>query len=79
VTASIHNLLKLSYEENDFNTQNFLQWYVDEQREEEAVIRTILDRIKVIGQGGQSLYYIDKEVEKINLAVVAAEAAEGGE
>ncbi len=79
VTASIHNLLKLSYEENDFNTQNFLQWYVDEQREEEAVIRTILDRIKVIGEGGQSLYYIDKEVEKINLAVVAAEAAEGGE
>ena len=79
MTASIHNLLKLSYEENDFNTQNFLQWYVDEQREEEAVIRTILDRIKVIGQGGQSLYYIDKEVEKINLAVVAAEAAEGGE
>ena len=43
------------------------------------MIRTILDRIKVIGQGGQSLYYIDKEVEKINLAVVAAEAAEGGE
>ncbi len=78
VTASIHNLLKLSFEENDFNTQNFLQWYVDEQREEEAVIRTILDRIKVIGQGGQSLYYIDKEVEKINQTVIAAEAAEGG-
>jgi len=79
VTSSIHALLKLSIELNDYNTQSFLKWYVDEQREEEAVIRTILDRIKVIGEGGQSLYYIDKEVEKINMQVVAAEAAEGGE
>jgi ferritin len=76
VTASIHNMLKLAIEENDYNTQHFLQWYVDEQREEEAVIRTILDRIKVIGEGGQSLYYIDKEVEKINMQVIASETAE---
>ena len=79
VTLSIHNLLKLAQDEKDYNTQHFLQWYVDEQREEEAVIRTIMDRIKVIGEGGQSLYYIDKEVEKINLQVVAAEAMEKGE
>ncbi len=76
VTQSIHNLLALAQSENDFNTQQFLQWYVDEQREEEAVIRTILDRIKIIGEGGQSLYYIDKEVEKINIQVMAAEAAQ---
>lgn len=79
VTQSIHNLLLLAQQENDYNTQQFLQWYVDEQREEEAVIRTILDRIKIIGQGGASLYYIDKEVEKINQEVIAAEAAGGGE
>jgi ferritin len=78
VTQSIHNLLLLAQQENDYNTQQFLQWYVDEQREEEAVIRTILDRIKIIGQGGASLYYIDKEVEKINQEVIAEEAA-GGE
>jgi ferritin len=76
VTMSIHNLVKLAVSENDYNTQQFLQWYVDEQREEEAVIRTILDRIKIIGEGGQSLYYIDKEVDKINTEVIAAEAAE---
>ena len=79
VTQSIHNLLLLAQQENDYNTQQFLQWYVDEQREEEAVIRNILDRIKIIGQGGASLYYIDKEVEKINQEVIAAEAAGGGE
>ena len=76
VTLAIHQLLKLSIEEGDYNTQNFLKWYVDEQREEEAVIRTILDRIKVIGDGGQSLYYIDKEVDKINMDVLASEAQE---
>lgn len=76
VTVAIHNLLKLAIEEGDFNTQHFLQWYVDEQREEEAVIRSVLDRIKIIGEGGQSLYYIDKEVEKINMQVLAAESTE---
>lgn len=66
VTASINRLVDLSLEENDHSTHNFLQWYVEEQREEENLIRTILDKIKLIGDGSQSLYYIDKEVEEIN-------------
>lgn len=77
VTTAIHEIVRVSTDENDFNTLNFMQWYVAEQREEEAVIRDILDKIKVIGQGGQSLYYIDKEVEKLNAAITAAETAEG--
>lgn len=74
VTTSIHNLVALSYEEKDHTTINFLQWYIEEQREEENLMRSILDRIKLIGDGPQSLYYIDNEIEKIN----AAEAAAGG-
>lgn len=77
VTAAINDLITLSNEENDHSTNVFLQWYVNEQREEEALMRSILDRIKLIGNGGQSLYFIDLEVEKINAAAVAAEAAEG--
>ena len=77
VTSSIHNLVAISVEEKDHTTHNFLQWYIEEQREEEALMRTILDRIKLIGDGPQSLYYIDKEIEKINSAQEAAEAAEG--
>lgn len=72
VTAAIDKLVKLSYEENDNTTLNFLQWYVEEQREEEALMRTILDKIKLIGDGPHSLYYIDQEIEKVN-----ARAAEG--
>ncbi|MDX1684547.1 MAG: ferritin [Saprospiraceae bacterium] len=69
VTSAINSLVDLALEENDHSTHNFLQWYVEEQREEENLIRSILDKIKLIGQGEQALYYIDKEVEEINLAI----------
>lgn len=75
VTNSIHKLVDLCYKENDYTTLHFLQWYIDEQKEEEALMRGILDRIKLIGDGPQSLYYIDKEIEKINKIEEAAEAA----
>ncbi|MBK8557566.1 MAG: ferritin [Lewinellaceae bacterium] len=79
VTKSIHELIGLANAENDFSTNHFLQWYVAEQREEEALMRSILDRIKLIGDGPMQLYYIDKEVEAINQAEAAAEAAGGAE
>ena len=66
VTQSIHKLVDLALETNDHATHNFLQWYVEEQREEETLIRTILDKINLIGDGPMSGYYIDKEVEAIN-------------
>jgi ferritin len=78
VTQSINQLLTLADKEKDFSTQSFLQWYVTEQREEEALIRNVLDRIRLIGDGAQSLYYIDKELEAINKATAAAEAAGDG-
>jgi len=44
---------------------DFLRFFVDEQREEEVQFKRIIDKIKLIGKGAQSLYYIDKEFEKI--------------
>ena len=77
VTSAIYELLSISTKENDHSTTLFLQWYVAEQREEEAQIRTILDKIKLIGTGGQSLYFIDQEVQNINAQRGQEEA--GGE
>lgn len=77
VTKSINGLIDLATKENDFSTQTFLQWYVNEQREEEAMMRNVLDRINLIGEGPQSLYFIDKEIEAINKQAAAAEAAAG--
>jgi ferritin len=73
VTRSISHLMNLAQEENDHASISFLQWYIDEQREEENLMRSILDKIRLIGSGPQSLYYIDKEVEAINAAELEAE------
>lgn len=75
VTNSINQIVTLANAENDHATHLFLQWYVGEQQEEEALMRTILDKIKLIGEGPQSLYYIDKEIDKINNAALLAESA----
>jgi len=75
VTSAINQLVDLANAENDHSTHNFLQWYVMEQREEEALIRNILDKLKLIGDGPQSLYFIDKEITGIN----AQTDSEGGD
>lgn len=74
ITAAIYDLLSLCAELKDHATNNFLQWYVTEQREEESLVRGILDKIRLIGDGGQSLYYIDKEIELVNAQRAASEA-----
>ena len=73
VTRSINSLVELAREENDFASQYFLQWYVDEQMEEEALMRAILGKIKLIGDSPQSLYYIDKEIDAVNQQELKAE------
>lgn len=76
VTKSINDIVELAIKESDHATYAFLQWYVTEQREEESLMRTILDKINLIGEGPQCLYFIDKEIEAINQAQIAAEKAE---
>lgn len=66
VTQAINRIVELATRENDHGTYNFLQWFVEEQREEEALMRSIIDKIKLIGEGPQSLYFIDREVNDIN-------------
>lgn len=77
VTQAIHKLLHLALDEQDYTTQHFLQWYVEEQKEEETLMRTILDKIKLIGDGPQALYYIDKELSVINDQIADADGENG--
>ncbi len=76
VTKSINTIVDLAIKENDHATHNFLQWYVNEQREEETLMRSILDKINLIGDGPQSLYFIDKEIQSVNAQQAKAAAAE---
>ncbi len=65
VSASINDLVHISLEEKDYATHNFLQWYVAEQIEEEALARTILDKINLIGDDKGGLYLFDRDVQQI--------------
>jgi len=60
VTDSINEIVALTFEEKDFNTHSFLQWFVNEQVEEEASVRTILDKVRLVGK--ENLYQFDKDI-----------------
>jgi ferritin len=60
VTASINEIVGLTLEEKDFNTQNFLQWFVMEQVEEEASVRSILDKVRLVGKN--NMYEFDRDI-----------------
>lgn len=76
VSKSINELVHVSLEEKDYATHNFLQWYVAEQIEEEALARTILDKINLIGNDKGGLYLFDRDVQMINVESAASGAAE---
>ncbi len=75
VSKSIHAIVELAQQENDHVVDEFLRWFVAEQKEEEVLFMRVMDKIKLIGEGGQSLYYIDKELNALNAAALAAAAA----
>ncbi len=62
VTGLINNLADLAEAEKHRPTMNFLQWFIDEQVEEEASFNEILDKFKIIGESGPALYHLDQEL-----------------
>ncbi|MEY4110636.1 MAG: hypothetical protein RLZZ46_991 [Bacteroidota bacterium] len=62
VSSEINNLVDVCLREKDYTTHNFLQWYVSEQIEEEALARTILDKLKMIGTDAGGLYFFDRDL-----------------
>ena len=53
--------MDICLKEKDYTTHNFLQWYVSEQIEEEALARKVMDKLKLIGddKGGHYLFNRD--------------------
>lgn len=75
VTADINSLVDATLKEKDYTTHNFLQWYVSEQIEEEALARQIVDKLKLIGDDKGGLYFFDRDLEAMASAVAQKEAA----
>lgn len=62
ITASINELYFTAVSEKDYTTGNFLQWFINEQLEEENQANTILDKMKLAGNDKSGLFLIDKEL-----------------
>lgn len=62
ITKHINELTDLAIEERDHSTRTFLQWYVDEQVEEEAVAKEIVQKFNLIDDSKSGLYMLDQEL-----------------
>lgn len=68
-TESIHQIVKLSHHEEDWATWNFLQWFVQEQVEEETLALNLLDKIKIAGgakAADEALLELNKELGRMS-------------
>ena len=64
-TSQIYKIVKMSFQEEDWITWNFLQWFVKEQNEEETLILDMLDKLRISGEPKDSdemLYVIDRDL-----------------
>jgi len=67
VSESINKLVDIALQEKDYATHNFLQWYVAEQIEEEALARTLNDKLEMIGDDKSGLYLFDRDILNVQI------------
>ena len=64
ITARINALFELSRAEKDYASEITLQWYVNEQVEEEANVGQIFDQLRAVGEQGGGIWYLDSRMGK---------------
>lgn len=74
ISECIHQLVDLARELKDHPTENFLQWFVAEQVEEEASADAIVQRLKLVGNDGAGLFMVDRELAARTFVMPAATA-----
>ncbi|HOY84468.1 MAG: ferritin [Candidatus Cloacimonetes bacterium] len=73
ITKSINELMDIAITENDHATKGFLQWYVDEQVEEEASADRIVSQLDMIGDNMHGIFMLDRELGTRTFTDPAAE------
>jgi ferritin len=63
VTSLINNLMDIAIEEKDHASKSMLQWFVDEQVEEEANVQELIDSLKLFDGKGHGIFMLDKELK----------------
>ena len=72
ITASINELYEVALNNKDYTTGSYLQWFINEQIEEESTMHGILDQMKLAGNESGGLFLIDKELATLAAAKVVA-------
>lgn len=70
ITAKINDLVTLANKEQDYATNSFLQWFVDEQVEEEDSVGDVVDKLRMVGESTQGIFMMD---EKLGSRTAAAD------
>ena len=60
ISSSINKIVGATFEEKDYTTNQWIQWYVNEQIEEEKTVREILDKLRLSGEA--NIYLFDKDI-----------------
>ena len=79
ITGKINALVDGALTEKDYATFQFLQWYVSEQHEEEALFSRVCDLVRLVGTDGRGLFLLDKQIGKMDKDTTAPSADAGGE
>ena len=62
VTGLVNGLYELALAEKDYATQSMLQWFINEQVEEEKNATAIVETLKTVGTQGASLFMVDRQL-----------------
>jgi ferritin len=64
ITKSIHDIVEAAQAEKDHATALRLDWFVEEQVEEEAGASALVEKLKMVGSENRALFWVDKELKK---------------
>lgn len=60
ITEAFDKLVEMAQELKDYATLNFLQWFVDEQVEEEDSVDSVVQKLKMAGDAPGALFFVDR-------------------
>jgi ferritin len=70
ISGSINEIVAACIAENDYTTQSWIQWFVNEQIEEEASVKAIIDKLKLLGEN--NLYMFDRDIMSLRRSGAAS-------
>jgi len=74
ISGLIDDLMNLAVAEKDHAAHSFLEWFVNEQVEEESAALLIVDQLKMVGDNGIALYMLDRQLGQRTVSAPAPAA-----